>query len=72
MKVFLSPTQRRDKVQYIKFKESVIPHVLENYKHPADIVKLINTGSITVIPLPTFTKVVKGYGLTNAVSLNTE
>ena len=72
MKVFLSSTERRDKVQFIEIKESIITHVLENFKNPADIVKLINTGSIHVIPLPTFTKVMKEYGFTNADTLTTD
>ena len=68
----LSPTERRDKVQFIEFKESIITHVLENFKHPGDIMKLINTGSIPVIPLPTFTQVKNEYGFTNADALTTE
>ena len=68
----LSPTERGDTFQFIEFKESIITHVLEYFKHPADIVKLINTGSVPVIPLPIFTKVMKEYGVTNANALTTE
>ena len=72
MKVLLSPTERRDKVQFIDFKESIITNVLENFKQPADIVKFINPGSITVIPLPKFTNFMKEYDFTNANALTTE
>ena len=72
LKVLLSPTERRDKVQFIEFKESIVTHVLANSKHPADILKLINTGSIPVVPLPTFTKVMKEYGFINVNALTTE
>ena len=68
----LSPNERRDKVQFIEFKEWIITHVLENFKHPEDIVKFINMWSINVIPLPMFTKVMKEYGFTNADELTTE
>ena len=44
LKLFLLLTEIRNKVQFIDFKESIIAHVLANFKHPADIVKLINTG----------------------------
>ena len=71
LRLFLSPTERRDMVQFIKFKELIITNILENINHPADIVKLISMGSIPVIPLPTFTKVVKEYGFTNADGLTT-
>ena len=72
MKVLLSPTEISNKVQFIEFKESIVTHVLEIFKHPEDIVKFINTGSIPVIPLPTFTKSVKEYGFTNSNELFTE
>ena len=72
MKVFLLPTERRDKVQYIYFKELIITHVLAYFKHPADIMKLANTGSIHVIPLPTFTNVMNKYGFTYAYTTTTE
>ena len=65
LKVLMLPTKRRDELYLIKFKELVITHVLTNFKYPADIVILINTGSIPVIPLPTFTKTMKEYGFTN-------
>ena len=55
--LLLSPTEIREKVHLFEFKELIITHGLEIFKHPADIVKLINIGSIPVIPLPTFTKV---------------
>ena len=71
MKVLLSPTERRDKVQFIEFKESIITHVLETFNSPEYIVKLINTGSIAMISLPTFTNVMKEYGFTNSDALNT-
>ena len=72
LRVLLSPTDRSEKFQFIKFKESIITHILINFKHPADIMKLINTASIPVIPLPTFTKVTKEYGFTNVNALTTE
>ena len=59
LEVLMSLTDRRDKVQFIEFKELITPHVLENFKQPSYIVKLINMGSIPMIPLPTFTKVMK-------------
>ena len=71
LKVFLSPTERREKFQFIKFKELIITHVLANFKHPSHIMKLVNTGPIPVIPLPTFTMVMKEYGFTNVDKLNT-
>ena len=61
-----------DKVQFIEFKKSIITHVLANFKHLADIRKLIKPGSIPVIPLPAFTKVVKENGYTNAYTLTIE
>ena len=72
LKLLLSPTEKRDTAQFIDFKESIITHVLKNSNHLADIVKLINTGSILVISLPTFTKVMKEYGFTNIDALTTE
>ena len=72
MKLLMLPTERRDKVQFIGFKESIITHALEIFKNPADIVKLINTGSIPVILLPTFTNFMKEYGFTNTDTLTTE
>ena len=72
LKVFLSQTERRDKVQFIKFKELIITHVLAIFKHPADIVKLINTSSIPVIPLPIFKKFMRKYGFTKVDALTTE
>ena len=72
MKVLLSPTDRSYKVQFIEFKELNITNILEHFKHPVEIVKLINTGSIPVIPLPAFTKVVKENGYTNAYTLTIE
>ena len=72
LKVLLSPTERRDKVQLIDFKELIITHVLANFNHPTDIVKFINTGSIPVIPLPTLIKIINKYGFTNVDALNTE
>ena len=59
LKILLSPTEIRDKVQSTEFKKLIITHVLENFKHPADIVKLINTVSIPLILLPTYTKFMK-------------
>ena len=59
LEVLMSLNDRRDKVQFIEFKESITPHVLGNFKQPSYIVKLINMGSIPMIPLPTFTKVMK-------------
>ena len=72
LKLLLSPTEKRDTAQFIDFKESIITHVLTNSNHLSDIVKLINTGSILVISLPTFTKVMKEYGFTNIDALTTE
>ena len=72
LKVLLSPTKRRGKVQYIKFKESIITHVLANFNYPSDILTLINTGSIPIIPLPTFTTVMTEYVFTNNYPLTTE
>ena len=53
----MSLTEKRDKIQFIEFKESITTHVLANFKQPSDIIKLINMGPIPVIPLPKFTKV---------------
>ena len=72
LKVLLSPTDISETVQFMKFKESIITHILINFKHPADIMKLIKTGTIPVIPLPTFTKVMKKYSFTNIDALTTE
>ena len=72
LKLLLSPTEKRDTAQFIDFKESIITHVLKNSNHLSDIVKLINTGSILVISLPTFTKIMKEYGFTNIDALTTE
>ena len=72
LKLLLSPTEIRDKFQFIEFKESIIGHVLENFNHPADIVKFINTGLIPMIPLLTFTNIMKEYGFTNSDALTTE
>ena len=68
----MSPTEIKDKVHYIQFKESIITHVLTNLKHLADMVTLINIGSMPIIPLPTFTKVMIEYGFTNDNTLTTE
>ena len=67
----MSPTERRYKFQFINLKELIITHVIENFKHPADLVKFINTVSIPVILSPTFTKVMKEYGFTNSDKLTT-
>ena len=72
LKLLLSPTEKRDTAQFIDFKESIITHVKANFKHPADIVKLVNTGSIPMVPLARFTKFVKKYGFANADALTTE
>ena len=69
MTALLSTTKRMDKVQFIEVKKSIITHVLANFKYPSHIMKLVNTGPIPVIPLPTFTMVMKEYGFTNANEL---
>ena len=69
MKVFLLTTERREKFQYIEFKELIITHALANFKPPSNFLTLFNTGEIPVMLLPTFAKVMNEYGFTNANTL---